>query len=58
MTELVGTPYAVFVGAATDRLAAVPEEILDGTSRVVQVEHEVAVGGGRRQVLATIASEL
>lgn len=58
VAALVGTPYAAFVGAAGDRLAAVLQEILDGTSRVVQVEHDVTVGGLHRQVLATLAPVL
>ena len=58
VAELVGTPYAAFVGGAADRLAEVLQEILDGTSRVVQVEHEVAAGSRRRHVLATLAPVL
>ncbi len=55
---LVGTPYAEVAGAAAGRLAVVLQEILDGTSRVVQVEHDVAVPEGRRQVVATLAPVL
>ncbi|WP_343907590.1 PAS domain S-box protein [Nocardioides aquiterrae] len=58
VAELVGTPYAAFVGTAEGRLAAALQEILDGTSRVVQVEHEVPLGSVRRQVLATLAPVL
>jgi PAS domain S-box-containing protein len=54
---LVGAAYAEFAGAASDRLAVVLQEILDGRSRVVQVEHEV-VGARGRRVLATIAPVL
>ena len=55
---LVGTPYAAYVGDAAERLATVLREILDGTSRVVQVEHPVTVGSLHRQVLATLAPVL
>lgn len=58
VAELVGTPYAAFVGTADDRLAAALQEILDGASRVVQVEHDVPVGSVPRQVLATLAPVL
>ncbi len=54
---LVGAAYAEFAGDATGRLATVLQEILDRTSRVVQVEHEVAGAPGRR-VLATLAPVL
>ena len=56
--QLVGTPYGEVAGAADDRVDAALAEILQGVSRVVQVEHDVAVDGGRRRVLATLAPVL
>jgi PAS domain S-box-containing protein len=55
---LVGTAYGEIAGAESDRVAAALAAILDGSSRVVQVEHEVAGADGQRLVVATLAPVL
>lgn len=55
---LVGTTYAELAGAAAPRVAGALDEILDGRSRVVQVEHQVDAAGGPRRVVATLAPVL
>ncbi|MCB8957060.1 MAG: PAS domain S-box protein [Nocardioides sp.] len=56
--ELVGTTYAEVAGVASDRVGVVIEDLLEGRSRVVQVEHEVDVAAGPRRVVATLAPVL
>ena len=56
--ELVGMPYADLAVPVADRVAAAIDELLQGTSRVVQVEHEVDGPPGRRRVVATLAPVL
>ena len=56
--ELVGTAYADLAGDAADRVAAALDDIRDGRSRVVQVEHDVDRAPLPRRVVATLAPVL
>lgn len=56
--ELVGTTYADLADGSAEQVDRVIADLLEGRSRVVQVEHEVDVPAGRLRVVATLAPVL
>ncbi|MBI2242884.1 MAG: PAS domain S-box protein [Nocardioides sp.] len=56
--SLVGLPYADLTGGRADLVADALAQILDGRSRVVQLEHDVTGATPPRRVMATVAPVL
>jgi PAS domain S-box-containing protein len=58
LEELVGLPYGELTGGRADLVDEAIAQILDGRSRVVQLEHDVTGVTPPRRVMATVAPVL